>query len=64
MALIISYCIWMLIVGLTSEGPFAAELKAQPELSVALDSGDQFDQLYRMLLVAVYGTVIVLSGVF
>ncbi len=64
LALIISYCIWMLIVGLTSEGPFAAELKAKPELGAVFDSVDEFDQIYRILIAAVYGMVIVLSGVF
>lgn len=63
-ALIIAYCIWMLVVGLTADGPFAAELKAKPELSAVIDSVDGIDQLYRVLIVAVYGTVIVLSGVF
>ena len=58
------YCFWMLIVGLTSDGPFAAELEAKPELRVAFDSVDGFDQLYKILIAAVYGTVIVLSGVF
>ena len=61
---ILIYCAWMLIVGLTSEGPFAAELKAKPELSVAFDSVTEFDQFYRVLIAAVYGTVIVLSVVF
>ena len=64
LVLITSYCIWMLVVGLTSEGPFAAEVKAKPELSVAFDSVDGFDQLYRILIAAIYGTVIVLSVVF
>jgi len=58
------YCTWMLIVGFMSEGPFAAEMKANPELSVAFDSVTEFDQLYRILIAAVYGTVIVLSVVF
>ena len=64
LALITTYCIWMLAVGLTSEGPFAAEVKAKPELGVAFDSVDEFDQIYRFLVAAVYGTVIVLSAVF
>jgi hypothetical protein len=64
LALIISYCIWMLVVGLTSEGPLAAEMKAQPELSVLFDSVDEFDQFYRILIAAIYGTVIMLSAVF
>ena len=63
LVLIVCYCIWMLIVGLASDGPFAAELKAKPELGAVLDTGE-FDDLYRMLVVAVYGSVIALSCVF
>jgi hypothetical protein len=54
----------MVAAGLMAEGPFAAELKAKPELSAVIDSVDGIDQLYKVLIVAVYGTVIVLSGVF
>jgi len=64
LALIVSYCIWMLIVGLSGEGPFTAEMKAKPELSAAFDSVEDFDQYYRILVAAFYGTVIVLSVVF
>ena len=64
LALIILYCTWMLGVGLTSEGPFSAELKANPELQALFDSPLELDQSYRLLVVAVYGTVIVLSIVF
>jgi succinate dehydrogenase/fumarate reductase cytochrome b subunit len=54
----------MLFTGLTGEGPFAAELKTKPELRAAFASLDGMDQLYRVLIAAVYGTVIVLSVVF
>jgi len=64
LALIIAYCVWMLFTGLTGEGPFAAELKTKPELRAAFASLDGMDQLYRVLIAAVYGTVIVLSVVF
>ena len=64
LALITVYCLWMVVAGLTSEGPFAAELKAKPELAAVFDSMTEFDQLYRILIVAVYGTVILLSAVF
>ncbi len=64
LALIVCYCIWMLIAGLTSDGPLAAELKAKPELGAVFDSTGEFDELYRMLVVAVYGSIIVLTGVF
>jgi hypothetical protein len=64
LALIAAYCCWMLFVGLTSEGPFAAEFEAKPELRVAFDSVDEFDQYYRILMTVVYGTGIVLSVIF
>ena len=64
LTLIVVYCIWMLLVGLTGEAPFAAELRAKPELSAVFDSVDDFDRVYRLLIVAVYGTVIVISTVF
>ena len=64
LALIISYCVWMLAAGLTSEGPFAAEVRAKPELRMAFDSVGEFDQLYRTLVAAAYGTVIALSVIF
>ncbi len=64
LTLILSYCIWMLITAFTGEGPFAAELRAKPELAVAFDDLASFDQLYLWLVTAVYGTVMVLSVLF
>ena len=64
LGLIVVYCIWMLIVGFSSEGPFAAEIRAKPELAVAIDNIEQFDQVYLILMVAVYATVMVLSVIF
>lgn len=64
LAAIIGYCLWMLFVGLTGEGPFAAEFAAQPELAQVLGSADELDGVYRWMLVAVYATTIVLSIVF
>ena len=64
LAMIILYSVWMLFVGLTSEGPFAAEMAAKPELAAALGDLGEFDYIYRILVVAVYGTVILLSVVF
>jgi len=52
------------LTGLTGQGPFSAEIEANPELATVLSSFDQIDYLYRFLIVAVYGTVIVLSVVF
>lgn len=64
LALIVLYCLWMLYTGLTGAGPFSEELKTNPELADALGSLDGIDQLYRHLVVAVYGSVIALSVVF
>lgn len=64
LASIVLYCLWMLGMGLTSEGPFSAEMKAKPELQAVFDSPAELDQVYRLLVMAVYGTVIVVSIVF
>jgi hypothetical protein len=64
MALIVLYCLWMLFAGLTGAGPFAGEMQTNPELAGALGSLSQFDEFYKVLVVAVYGTVIVLSVIF
>lgn len=64
LGLITGYCVWMLFTGLTSESPIAAEVAANPDLERALGSLDQFDFLYKAIVVAVYGTVIFLSVIF
>lgn len=64
LGLIATYCLWMLYTGLTGEGVFAAELKKNPELTGALGSVEQYDDLYRGIVLAVYGTIIMLSGIF
>lgn len=64
LSLIVAYCGWMLFVGLTGEGPFAAEVAEHPELAEALGSLDGLDALYRLIIVAVYASVIVLTVVF
>ena len=64
LTLIIVYCGWMLVEGLTGPGLFSAELKAKPELAAALGPVGQWDDLYKMIVVAVYGTVIVLTAIF
>jgi hypothetical protein len=53
----------MLSAGLAGTGALAAKMKATPELADALGSL-QFDDLYKGLVVAVYGTIIVLSVIF
>jgi hypothetical protein len=64
LTLIIAYCLWMIFTGLTGSGPFAAELESNPEIASALGTLDEFDDLYKFFVVAIYGTVIVLSVIF
>ena len=64
LTMIIVYCLWMIFTGLTGEGPFAAELAAKPELREVLDSIDGLDYFYKLIVLAIYGTVIVLSAIF
>ena len=54
----------MLFTGLTSAAPSAAGLGASPELTEALGSLGSPDHLYKVLVVTLYGTVIVLSVLF
>lgn len=64
LALIVIYCVWMLAAGLASDGPFTAELQANPELGEALGSVEGLDEAYQLILVAVYVGIIALSIVF
>ena len=64
LALITAYCLWMFIVGLTNESPFAMEFEAKPELRAAFDSVEGFDEIYRLVVAAFYGTVFLLSAIF
>jgi hypothetical protein len=64
LALIVVYCVWMLVTGLTGSSSFAAELQANPELREVLGSGEELDQIYKLVVVAVYGSVIVLSVIY
>ena len=64
LALIVVYCLWMLAASLLGEGPISAELNAHPELGDALGSVAGLDQMFRWLMVAVYGSTIALSVVF
>ena len=64
LALVVIYSACMLQSGLTGPSPLAAELQSQPELTDALGSLEEFEGAYRLLVVAVYGTVILLSCVF
>ena len=64
LGLIIVYCLWSIYTGLNDAGALAAELQSMPDLQASLGSTDQLDSLYRLIVVGLYGTVIVLSIVF
>ncbi len=64
LAMIVGYCIWMLYTGLASGSSFASQLEAQPELQQALGSLDDVEGLYKEVVVALYGSVIVASILF
>jgi hypothetical protein len=64
LAFIVVYCAWMTFTGLTGESPIAAELDGNPEIGQVLGSLEEFDYMYKGLIVAVYGTVVVLSVIF
>ncbi len=62
--LIVLYSAWMLYTNLSAGGPFASELQDHPELASSLHSLEGFDDLFATIVLAVYGSVIVLSIVF
>jgi len=64
LGLIITYCLWMFVVGFTGESPLATEFEAKPELRAAFDSVEGFDEIYRIVVAAFYGIVILLSAIF
>lgn len=64
LAIIVVYCLWMLLASLAGAVPLAAELQASPELAEAIGSLDGFEALYKTLVVALYGTVMLLSAIF
>lgn len=63
MAAVGLYCAWQMAAGATAS-PLAAQLQAQPELASVIGSTEQLEHLYRLLVVAVYGAVMVFTVVF
>jgi hypothetical protein len=61
LAMISAYCGWMLFTNLNS---FSSQMQANPELEEALGSLDEFEGLYRLVVVGLYSTVFVLSVIF
>jgi hypothetical protein len=64
LALIVGYCCWSIYTGLNGSGELTKQLQADPELARAMHELGDFEGLQRMLVLAVYGTVIVLSVLF
>jgi hypothetical protein len=63
LATIIVYCLWALYSNLTSGNPLA-ELKSSPELGEIFGGAHGFENLFRQIVVAFYGLVILLSVIF
>ena len=64
MGLIIGYSLWMIVEGFAGPTPLAAELNANPDLQAMLGSPAELQEMYQLLLLAVYGTSILLSALF
>jgi hypothetical protein len=67
LGMITVYCVWALYSGLVGASSLEAQLAANPELGEAIGSlqgMEGFDELYRTIVVALYGTVIALSAIF
>jgi hypothetical protein len=64
LGLITVYSLWMVLDAFLGAGPLAKELQQYPELQSALGSAEDFLRFYRLIILAIYGTVILLSAVF
>jgi hypothetical protein len=64
MAMIVAYCLWMILENFIGPGPFAGEMASNPELAEAIGSSSQFDDLYKLFSVVIYGTVMLVSVIF
>ena len=64
LGLITAYSLWMVLDAFTGAGPLAKELQQYPELQSALGSAEDFLRFYRLIILTIYSTVILLSTVF
>ena len=64
LAMITVYCVWALYSNLWGSGSIEAQLRANPQLGPTINSIEGFDDLYRTIVVVLYGSVIVLSAIF
>jgi hypothetical protein len=64
LAVITVYCVWALYSNLWGSGSIEAQLRDNPQLGPTINSIDGFDDLYRTIVVVLYGSVIALSALF
>ena len=66
LTLIVVYCLWSIYTGLTGDSPVAAALAANPDLFSGGDADVSAlgNNLYKLVVIGFYGTVIVLSVIF
>lgn len=64
LGMITVYCVWALYSNLWGGDSIEAQLRANPQLGAAINSVQGFDDLYRTIVVVLYGSVIALSAVF
>jgi hypothetical protein len=64
LALITAYCLWSIYAGLHGQHSYEAEFRANPDLAAALGTLGDLGDVYKQLVVLVYGAVIVLSILF
>jgi hypothetical protein len=64
LAMVIVYCLWTLYGSFGQSGAVAAELKSYADLDAALGAAGGFEDLYKNVVLAIYGSVIALSILF
>jgi hypothetical protein len=64
LATIIVYCLWALYSNLTGSNPLAADLKSSPAIGEAFGGVHGVEEIFRQIVVAFYGLVILLSVIF
>jgi len=64
LGMITAYSLWMILDAYLGDGPFAKEFQQYPELKNALGSAENFQRLYRLVILAIYSAVILFSAVF
>lgn len=64
LAVITLYCVWALYSNLWGANSVTAQLESHPEITAAIGSTERLDSLVRVVVVALYGSVIALSILF